>query len=245
MASIGDVTRPAFAYDQATDTWVPVGIGPHSHTASGVGAVATSSFAAKGDLLVGTGAGTLVAQTVGANGTVLTANSAQADGVEWAAPASGGMTQIATGSMTGTTVTISSIPTTYKNLQLIIRDPNLSGNADTLRMRFNSNTSSIYGSCAFNNTSAFRPNTSSSFNIGYLSSGADGLICINITDYANTSTFKVFQSYTTGDDTANNQYVTNNDWGMVGITSAVTSVSLFSDSLYTFSAGTYILYGVS
>lgn len=90
MASIGDVTRPAFAYDQATDTWVPVGIGPHSHTAAGVGAVATSSFAAKGDLLVGTGAGTLVAQTVGANGTVLTADSTQADGVIWAAPASGG-----------------------------------------------------------------------------------------------------------------------------------------------------------
>jgi hypothetical protein len=89
MASIGDVTRPAFAYDSATDTWVPVGIGPHSHTASGVGAVATSSFAAKGDLLVGTGAGTLVAQPVGANGTVLTADSTQADGVIWATPASG------------------------------------------------------------------------------------------------------------------------------------------------------------
>jgi hypothetical protein len=90
MASIGDTTRPAFAYDSATDTWIPVGIGPHSHTASGVGAVATSSFAAKGDLLVGTGAGTLVAQTVGANGTVLTADSAEADGVKWAAPAGGG-----------------------------------------------------------------------------------------------------------------------------------------------------------
>ena len=163
----------------------------------------------------------------------------------WEAPASGGMTSIASGSLSGTTFTISSIPTTYKNLQLIIRQPNLSGNADTLRMRFNSNTSSIYASCSFTATSVFRANTSSSFNIGYLSSGADGLICINITDYANTSTFKTFQSYTTGDDTSNNQYITNNDWGMVGITSAVTSVSLFSDSLYTFSAGTYILYGVS
>jgi hypothetical protein len=56
-----------------------------------VGAVATSSFAAKGDLLVGTGAGTLVAQTVGANGTVLTADSTQADGVKWAAPTSSGV----------------------------------------------------------------------------------------------------------------------------------------------------------
>jgi hypothetical protein len=108
MASIGDVTRPAFAYDSATDTWVPVGIGPHSHTASGVGAVATSSFAAKGDLLVGTGAGTLVAQTVGANGTVLTANSAQADGVEWAAVASSPIKQIVTATLATTASTTSS-----------------------------------------------------------------------------------------------------------------------------------------
>jgi hypothetical protein len=34
-------------------------------------------------LLVGTGAGTYTAQSVGSNGQVLTANSAQADGVEW------------------------------------------------------------------------------------------------------------------------------------------------------------------
>jgi hypothetical protein len=121
MASIGDVTRPAFAYDQATDTWIPVGIGPHSHTASGVGAVATSSFAAKGDLLVGTGAGTLATQTVGANGTVLTADSTQADGVIWAAPAAGGgMTLIATATPSAaTTVSFTSIPTDYKQLTVV------------------------------------------------------------------------------------------------------------------------------
>lgn len=32
MASIGDTTRPEYIYDQATDTWIPVGIGPHTHT---------------------------------------------------------------------------------------------------------------------------------------------------------------------------------------------------------------------
>jgi hypothetical protein len=113
MASIGDVTRPAFAYDQATDTWVPVGIGPHTHTAASVNAVATSSFAAKGDLLVGTGAGTLATQTVGANGTVLTADSAEADGVKWAAPSATGanFTLLNAGgtALTGASVTISGI----------------------------------------------------------------------------------------------------------------------------------------
>lgn len=40
---------------------------------------------AKGDLLVGSAADTLVRRAVGANGTVLTADSAEADGVKWAA----------------------------------------------------------------------------------------------------------------------------------------------------------------
>jgi hypothetical protein len=46
-------------------------------------AVPISAFTAKGALLVGTGASTYAAQAVGTNGQVLTANSAQADGVEW------------------------------------------------------------------------------------------------------------------------------------------------------------------
>jgi len=95
MASIGDTTRPAFAYDQATDTWVPVGIGPHSHTAAGVGAVATSSFAAKGDLVAGTGAGTLSNLGVGANNTVLTADSTTATGMKWATAGGGSLKELA------------------------------------------------------------------------------------------------------------------------------------------------------
>ena len=84
MASIGDTTRPAFAYDQATDTWVPVGVGPHSHTPAAIGAISSSLVTAKGDLIVATGSGVVVAQPVGTNGQVLTADSTQADGVKWA-----------------------------------------------------------------------------------------------------------------------------------------------------------------
>jgi hypothetical protein len=52
--------------------------------------VATDAiFDAKGDLVAGTGANTAAKVTVGANGYVLTANSAISTGVEWAAPAAG------------------------------------------------------------------------------------------------------------------------------------------------------------
>jgi hypothetical protein len=47
-------------------------------------------FAAKGQLFVGTGSGTGAKLAVGADGTVLTADSTQADGVKWAAASGGG-----------------------------------------------------------------------------------------------------------------------------------------------------------
>jgi hypothetical protein len=54
------------------------------------GAIAKSTITTKGDLIVGTGSGTFVRQGVGTNGQVLTADSAEADGVKWATPAGGG-----------------------------------------------------------------------------------------------------------------------------------------------------------
>ena len=41
------------------------------------------------DLLVGTGAGTVTRHALGSDGQVLTADSAQSDGVTWATPAAG------------------------------------------------------------------------------------------------------------------------------------------------------------
>jgi len=49
------------------------------------GAIPKATITAKGDLIVGTAAGAYTAQTIGANGTVLTADSAQADGLKWQA----------------------------------------------------------------------------------------------------------------------------------------------------------------
>jgi hypothetical protein len=51
--------------------------------------LSTALFSAKGAILVGTGTGTFTTQSVGANGSVLTADSNEADGVKWVA-ASGG-----------------------------------------------------------------------------------------------------------------------------------------------------------
>jgi hypothetical protein len=84
MPTIGETSRPGFVYDSATDTWIPVGIGPHAHTPAAIGAIASSVVTTKGDLIVATGSGTVVRQGVGADGSMLVANSAEADGVSYA-----------------------------------------------------------------------------------------------------------------------------------------------------------------
>jgi hypothetical protein len=252
MASIGDVTRPAFAYDQATDTWVPVGIGPHSHTASGVGAVATSSFAAKGDLLVGTGAGTLSARTVGANGTVLTADSAEADGVKWAAAAAGGMTELASGSLSTSTLTLSSISSSYKDLMLVIKDLDSAGN-NNYRIRFNNDTGSNYmylvtasdGGSSGNNVAE---GVASIIFSGWTSSKAGGgkyNAVLTVSDYASTKALQICQFY------AGFRGNTDTDNALQGVgqykpssASAINRIDFTTGGSNTFSGGTYVLYGV-
>ena len=106
------------------------------------GGIQPTLLTTKGDIIVATGNATLVRQGVGANGTVLTANSAQADGVEWATPASGGMTLISTTTLSGASVTLSSIPSTYTNLQLFIK--NMTNNTANGQLRIAPNGGTDY-----------------------------------------------------------------------------------------------------
>jgi hypothetical protein len=80
-----------------------------------------STYTAKGSIAAATAASTPANLSVGANGTVLTADSTAATGVAWATPASsGGMTLISTTTLSGASVTLSSIPQTYVQLLLYI-----------------------------------------------------------------------------------------------------------------------------
>jgi hypothetical protein len=72
---------------------VTPGVGISGGGTSGTVTVTNSmatAIDAKGDLVPGTGADTFARLAVGANGTVLTADSAEATGLKWATPAGGG-----------------------------------------------------------------------------------------------------------------------------------------------------------
>lgn len=211
------------------------------------GSVPTSTYTTKGDILVATGNNTPVRQAVGANGTVLTANSALADGVEWAAPSSGGMTLISTTTLSGASVTLSSIPSTYKNLQLVIRNHRPATDDDNLVMRFNGDTASRYNQAAFNDAN----NTAISFGSSniIIANGIDNgtssaLTIIDINDYANTTTWKMSHNISMFPDrtTPTNSKI----WKTIGQynqTGAISSITLYGE-LGNFTSGTVLLYGV-
>jgi hypothetical protein len=101
---------------------------------------------AKADLVVGTGADAFARLGVGANGTVLTAASGEATGLQWAAPAGGGkvlqvVSMVKTNQFTQTTTTFTDItdynlsitPSAATSKVLVMFNPALfiGGNVDT------------------------------------------------------------------------------------------------------------------
>jgi hypothetical protein len=98
MATVGTTSRPAYVYDQETDTWVPVGVGPHTHD----NFVTATTIDAKGDLLAGSAPDTVGRLPIGANGTLLVADSTETLGMAWRS------------TLTLTASTASTVPLTVK-----------------------------------------------------------------------------------------------------------------------------------
>jgi hypothetical protein len=89
------------------------------------GAIAKSIVDAKGDLVAATAADTVARLAVGANGTVLTADSAEATGLKWTTPSSGGggLTFIKSqtiGSAVSSVTVTGAFSSTYDNYLIIV-----------------------------------------------------------------------------------------------------------------------------
>jgi hypothetical protein len=205
--------------------------------------IAATIFDAKGDLIAASAADTAARLAVGANGTVLTADSAETTGLKWVAPASGGMTSLATGSLSGSSVSISSIPATYLNLQLVIRDWFPATDDVSLQLTVN-NSSNIYIQATNTNTAAASYGaTKAQVTATADNSDRNNFALINFWDYTNTVE-KFFDSkFVNG----NASSATDRNFGRyqmaAQLTSAIDRIDI-SLSSGNFSGGTYILYGV-
>jgi len=183
---------------------------------------------------------------IGSTGNVLTVTG----GVPtWAVPSgAGSMTEIASGSLSSTSVVLSSIPQTYRHLFLYVKNAQVS-NLTLMIFRLNGSTSSIYTEKGFSlNNTVFRNNVSQA----YFSPATQE---VNIPTGANNDTYSLFiEEYTqtayknittSMRDSASDGAESYNTFNNFASTTAITSVTIAgSNGTSTFSAGTYALYGV-
>ena len=156
----------------------------------------------------------------------------------------------ATGTGSSGVITFSSIPATYKHLQIrmVARD-NTAATHNLVYINFNSDTGSNYsfhflrgnGSAA----SASGAATQAAINYGGVASGTAATIAPTITDiidYASTSKYKTTRTITGFDDNTN-----GNVWLCSGLwqsTSAVTSLTLTNPFANFTTTSTFALYGI-
>jgi hypothetical protein len=239
--------------DAAGDiTGVTAGVGISGGGTSGTVTVTNSmatAIDAKGDLVAGTAADTFSRLAVGANGTVLTADSAEATGLKWATAASGGITLITSTDMAGvSSVTFSSIVGTYKNLVVLVKNYYL-GTDFNMKYELNGDTTGTnydYVMTSGRSTGAFTAYSNSNFlhDVGVEGTDSDTFIYLFIPDYTNTIARKQLQN--------NGGYLSDNGGVVTQMashqwrnTSAITQIRIFNNLASNFTAGTCQLYGVN
>jgi hypothetical protein len=204
--------------------------------------------AAKGDLVVGNATNDSGVLAVGANNTVLTADSAETTGLKWATPAAGSLTLLSTTALSGTTTTISSISQSYKHLQILIENAYLTSSDQDTFIRLNGDSGNNY---SFGALSRYNPNNAwyqtkvSLMDHTVNNSGnptKDIRSVINIYRYTNTDA--VFgnissTSFYPGTGQLQTQYVIFT----YDCSAAITSISILGDVAFT--GGTAYVYGVN
>ena len=231
----------------STDTLTNKTISAANNTLTGV--VVQSLVDAKGDLIVGTANDTVGRLAAGANGRVLSANSATATGLEWIVPAAGGETLLASGSFSGSAVNLTGISSAYRHLRLIVRQYR-PATSNPLMMRFNNDSNAgryVTDTTAGGQSAATFP--SSSIQISGTDPGTDvttyHFSVVDIYDYTNTTTFKLCFAQTAGMNGGNlSGYRNHFARGVWSQTSAVNEINLLPLS-GNFTSGSYLLYGVN
>jgi hypothetical protein len=204
-----------------------------------------SPLTTKGDLY---GFSTVDARIpIGANDTVLTADSGETLGLKWAAPAAGGLTLINAGgtTLTGASVSITSIPTTYVNLLVIVRNFKPASDGQELNLQFNSDTGTNYSSVVANGTNLTVNTIWMRITDAADDTVANGSAATTIYDYANTTTVRIANGLYWGNSDGSTSNFHYRQYGGIykSTGTAITSIQ-FKSSSGNFTSGTVFVYGV-
>jgi hypothetical protein len=197
-------------------------------------AIAKAIVDAKGDIIAATAADTVARLAVGANDTVLTADSSAATGLKWAASAAGGMTLLSTTNLLGATVSISSISTSYNKLFVLVRNPSLSS-AGSIFFKFNTSTVPLLS--GVNNGTAYAAEDGT-----FLPSNSTNplILQFEIGNYANGSYAKSIIGSSCGVEQADGAV-----WGgYINTNTAITNITFTATSPREYEAGDVLIYGV-
>ena len=177
---------------------------------------------------------------IGSTGQVLTVSG----GVpSWATPGGGSMTELASGSLSGTSVTLSSIDQTYQHLYVYMIGAVAASGIPVIRL--NGDSGSNYSGNSFNDAAA--PYSASDLGIrggndAVSSSANTNIQSWFINNYALSTINKHISTATATSSTAlaNNYF----GFGVYSQTTAITSLVLRVHTSSTMTAGTYKLFGV-
>jgi hypothetical protein len=222
---------------------VTAGVGISGGGTSGTVTVTNSmatEIAAKGDLIVGTGSQTFDNLTVGANDTILTADSTTATGLKWASPAGGALSfsLLNSGgtSLSGTTTTISGI-SDKSVIMVLVNNASSDTAGDVVEVRVNGTTTNLYSQKGIQ-LIGYSP-----YDIGMLSGGggmtqsgiqigqgSSNAACVLqgsvIIQGCNSTGGKAFTSVGSFNNGGSNSMIGFSNNGFINITAAITSVSV-------------------
>lgn len=232
---------------------VTAGVGISGGGTSGTVTVTNSmatAIDAKGDLIAGTGSDAFSRIAVGANNTVLTADSTTGTGLKWAAPVTGGSLDYVLLNTGGTSLsgTSTSVSFSAQKALLIFIDTCSSSSATAFYVRFNNVTSSVVGLVYLKQTGAATPIMEKDIASSLLNLGKTDAAAHSVTSYINMSgtdktgwkpgTWTVAPTGQSGVSQAFTGNFVYRD------TAAITSIQIFLDS-GTFDAGTVYIYGAA
>jgi hypothetical protein len=188
---------------------------------------------------------------IGTTGQVLTVSG----GVpSWATASSGGQTLISTTTLSGASITLSSIPQTYKHLRILVNNSYASATS-AVQLRLNGDTTasnyyyiwngggSSYGSNVSNGTDAFMYFVQQQDTNTFQRKASAVLDLHRYTDTA-APQYVSAQSYGHTGGTGTGPYQGKLMNGIYNKSAAITSITILTDS-GTFTDGTVYLYGVS